>query len=153
MLRTGVLVPADPDPRFANVQADDASAHLRSAERVATADPTGAADLVWESIRKATAAHAIMNGLRFKSRPGFHAAHVDYAAAGLDLPTGIDHDRIDAWRIERGGGNYRAERSTPQEVLDDLPAARQIVLSVRRELGLEDYLARGNRPGRGVQAG
>jgi hypothetical protein len=74
LLARGLVERVEADPETARATLSDCKRHLASAERIATDDPNGAYQLLYDVARKAIAAHMLSAGLRAsRNRPGAHA--------------------------------------------------------------------------------
>lgn len=119
-------VPADPVTARASVE--EARRHLASAEAVASSDPAGAYQLLYDAARKAVAAHMLANGYRATARPGPHEAVVRYAEEVFTSAGAARHVRnLDRMRRNRNRSEYGMRVFGRAEIDADLEHARQVV--------------------------
>ena len=106
-----------------------ANQHLKSAQAIASADPAGAYQLLYDSARKALAAVLENQGLRATSRGG-HIAVREAVSAQLDPPLGSVLRPFDRVRRRRNQAEYPAASQPafqPDEIARDLPKIHEIV--------------------------
>jgi len=113
-----------------------AGRHLSSAQAIATGDPAGAYQLLYDAARKALAAVLENQGLRATSRGG-HIAVLDAVAAQLDPPLGPILRPFDRLRRRRNQAEYPAADQPgfrSEDVARDLPKVREIVAAAEKVL-------------------
>lgn len=121
-------------------QADEllaqATQHIHAAETIASIDPTGAYQLLYDAARKALNAVLENQGLRATSRGG-HIAVLDAVSAQLDPPLGGILRPFDRLRRRRNQAEYPSADSPRLESGDvnrDLPRVRDILDAVAKVL-------------------
>lgn len=111
----------------------EAERHLASANMVADSDPPMAYDSLYSAARKALAALLAKQGLRATSRGGHLAGQ-----RAVETQLGRMRHVVKAFnhlRITRNEADYPSEESpplTPADVREDLPAAADIVDSMKK---------------------
>jgi hypothetical protein len=129
MLSRGELERVPPSRERAELLLGQAHQHLRSAEAVMAADPTGAYQLLYDAARKALCGVLENQGLRVTSRGG-HIAVVDALTAQFDPPLGGVLRPFDRMRRRRNEAEYPSQDRpliTAEEVSRDRPKVDQIV--------------------------
>jgi hypothetical protein len=129
MLARGELERVPPSRQHADVLLAQAYQHVKSAEAVMPADPTGAYQLLYDAARKALCGVLENQGLRPTSRGG-HIAVIDALTAQLDPPLGGVLRPFDRMRRRRNEAEYPSQdrpRITVDEASRDLAKVNQIV--------------------------
>jgi hypothetical protein len=129
MIARGELERVSASREHADLLLDQADQHVGSAQAIASSDPTGAYQLLYDAARKALAAVLENQGLRATSRGG-HIAVLDAVSAQLDPPLGTILRPFDRLRRRRNQAEYpAADRPSfrSDEVDRDLPKVREIV--------------------------
>lgn len=129
MLSRGELEHVPPSRDHADVLLAQAHQHVKSAATLATIDPTGAYQLLYDAARKALGAVLENQGLRATSRGG-HIAVIDAVTAQLDPPLGGVLRPFDRMRRRRNDAEYPMQDRpglTAEEIGRDLPKVQQIV--------------------------
>lgn len=129
LLQKGLLEEVEPDEAVAAELVAEAERHLVSAERIATDDPNGAYQLLYDAARKSVLAHMAAAGYRVvKGRPGGHETTVRYAQSALAAESAGDAlANLDRMRRNRNRSEYELRFFDDAEVAADLEYARAIV--------------------------
>lgn len=113
----------------------EAQRHLSSAERIASTDPNGAYQLLYDAARKALLAHMSAAGLRVvKGKPGAHETTGRYGNAALSSSATDSLANFDRMRRNRNRSEYELRFFDDDEIANDLEHARAIVAAVAAEL-------------------
>lgn len=131
MLAAGELEQVAPSPQNAARLLAEADRHLRSASLLAADDPAGAYDMVYAAARKAMAATLAVQGLRATSKGGHLAVqeavtHQLGATGSIVRPFG----RLRRTRNDADYPRLDSPELTAEDVHEDLPKARQIVMAM-----------------------
>lgn len=129
MLTRGELERVPASRTHADLLLSQAHQHLKSAQAIATFDPAGAYQLMYDAARKALTAILENQGLRATSRGG-HIAVVDAVSAQLDPPLGTIFRPFDRLRRRRNQAEYPASGQPgfdAEDVERDLPKVQQMV--------------------------
>jgi|SRR5947209_8754633 len=136
MIARGELERVSASREHADLLLYQADQHVGSAQAIASWDPTGAYQLLYDAARKALAAVLENQGLRATSRGG-HIAVLDAVSAQLDPPLGTILRPFDRLRRRRNQAEYpAADRPSfrSDEVDRDLPKVREIVETAAKVL-------------------
>lgn len=130
MLGRGEVERVRPSRDHAELLLGQARTHVIAAKLIASIDPIGGYQLLYDAARKALTAVLENQGLRPTSRGG-HIAVYDAVAAQLEPPLGKTLRPFDRMRRRRNDAEYprRGERPplTPENVESDLEKVSQIV--------------------------
>ncbi len=110
--------------------------HLRSVETVVALDPEGAYAMMYDAARKALTAILTNQGLRVTAKGG-HVAIYAAVRAQLDPPLGKLLRPFQRMRIRRNEVEYPSAASpgvTVEEVIEDLPKARDLIEVARKAI-------------------
>jgi HEPN domain-containing protein len=136
MISRGELERVSASREHADLLLAQAGRHLSSAQTIATGDPAGAYQLLYDAARKALAAVLENQGLRATSGGG-HIAVLDAVAAQLDPPLGPILRPFDRLRRRRNQAEYPAAEQPgfrSEDVQRDLPKVREIVAAAEKVL-------------------
>ena len=135
LLTRGDLEQVAPSPENAARLLAEADRHLRSAELVAAADPSGGYDLMYAAARKAMAAALAVQGLRATSRGG-HVAVQEAVTAQLGRSGAVvrPFGRLRRTRNDADYPRLDTPQLTEEDLAEDLPKATDIVAAMRRLL-------------------
>ncbi len=134
MLADRELQKVNPSRDHADRLLDEAERHLLSAEALAETDPEGSYQLLYDGARKSLVAILANEGLRPTSTGG-HTAVFRAVFAQLEPPMGKELRPFDRMRRQRNAVEYPATDATPilpQDVMDELPKARDILNVARK---------------------
>ncbi|MEV4343754.1 hypothetical protein AB0J83_04680 [Actinoplanes sp. NPDC049596] len=129
MLERGELERVPASREHSDVLLAQSRRHLASAGAIATTDPAGAYQLMYDAARKALAAVLENQGLRATSRGG-HIAVRDAMSSQLDPPLGAVLRPYDRLRRRRNQVEYPSSGAPGvdrDEVERDLPKVEQII--------------------------
>ena len=135
LLARGDLQQVAPSPENAARLLAEADRHLRSAELVAAADPSGGYDLMYAAARKAMAAALAVQGSRATSRGG-HVAVQEAVTAQLGRSGAVvrPFGRLRRTRNDADYPRLDTPQLTEEDLAEDLPKATDIVAAMRRLL-------------------
>lgn len=136
MLDRGEIERVPPGRQHAEHLLDQARRHLASAKGIATSDPTGAYQLLYDAARKALGAVLENQGLRATSRGG-HIAVLDAVSAQLDPPLGQILRPFDRLRRRRNQAEYPSGEQPAfqaEDVERDLPKVLGMVEAAAKVL-------------------
>ena len=135
LLEKRLLERVEPDDAAARELLAEAERHLSSAERIASDDPNGAYQLLYDAARKALIAHMAAAGLRVrKGKLGGHETTGKYGKAALSSSATESLANFDRMRRNRNRSEYELRFFDDDEVANDLKHAQAIVAAVRAEL-------------------
>lgn len=129
MLSRGELERVPPSRDHADVLLGQAAAHLAAAEAVASFDPVGSYQLLYDAARKALCAVLENQGLRATSRGG-HIAVYEAAVGQFDPPLGRLLRPFDRMRRRRNEAEYPRQDSpavTADEAAGEVPKVQEII--------------------------
>src|SRR5262245_1774041 len=136
MIARGRIERVPPSREHADLLMRHANQHVQAAKAIASIDPTGAYQLLYDASRKALSAVLENQGLRATSRGG-HIAVLDAVSAQLDPPLGATLRPFDRLRRRRNQAEYPAGDSPslgPDDVERDLPKVQDILDTVAKLL-------------------
>ena len=133
MLQAGELELVVPSAENADRLMAEAERHLRSAQSLAGEDPAGGYDMLYAAARKAMAAALAVQGLRATSTGGHVAVQraITYQlgrSGAVVRPFG----RLRRTRNDADYPRLDTPELTTDDIVDDLPKARDIVMSMQR---------------------
>lgn len=136
MIARGELERVPASREHADLLMAQAAGHLASATTIATVDPVGAYQLLYDAARKSLSAVLENQGLRATSRGG-HIAVLAAVTAQLDPPLGAvlrPFDRIRRRRNEAEYPRHDVPGFTPEDASRELPKVEQIIDAAARVL-------------------
>jgi hypothetical protein len=122
--------------QHADTLVEQGGRHLAAAQTIASIDPTGAYQLIYDAARKAFSAVLENQGLRATSTGG-HIAVRDAVLAQLDPPLGAILRPFDRLRRRRNDAEYPSAYAPAITVADierDLPKVREMVNMAQKVL-------------------
>lgn len=136
LLEKRLLERVEPDDAAARELLAEAERHLSSAERIASDDPNGAYQLLYDAARKALIAHMAAAGLRVvKGKLGGHETTGKYGKAALSSSASMESlANFDRMRRNRNRSEYELRFFDDDEVANDLEHAQAIVAAVSADL-------------------
>lgn len=130
LIATGRLTNVAANRELAEAYLVQAKQHVTSADAIATADPPGAFQLVYDAARKALAAILVNQGLRPRGH-GAHTVLLEVVVAQLEPPRQEVFREFDWMRRTRNDTEY-PEADKPiannDDVRDALPVVREMIV-------------------------